>query len=76
METKVLFLNTWLDCPIVIQKRHESIQQKIRESRIHFFYKLKEEEKDCTQERIKFLYLIWVQSNRSNIKLLCSEKVL
>lgn len=73
MNGKVLYLNAWLDCPDVILKRNYAMQDRIREARIHFFYRLKEEGK--TESQALFLYQIWIQKNRSRIKLVLEDNV-
>jgi hypothetical protein len=65
---QVLFLNTWLDCPEVIKKRHQAMQDKISEARVYFFYKLKEE--GNTESKAIYLYMIWIQQNRKRLKVL------
>lgn len=65
--SKVIYLNAWIDCPEVIMKRNYAMQDRISETRIHFFYKLKEEGK--TESQALFLYQIWIQRNRSKLKL-------
>ena len=71
-DSKVIYLNSWLDCPDVILKRNYAMQDKIREARIHFFYKLREE--GSTEERARFLYSDWISKNRQRLKLLKSEQ--
>ena len=63
---RVIYLNRWLDCPDTILRRNYSMQEKITYARNHFFYKLREE--GASEERMKFLYGIWVQKNRKRIK--------
>jgi hypothetical protein len=67
MNSKVIYLNAWLDCPDLILKRNYAMQDKITEARIHFFYKLKEEGK--TESQVLYLYGIWIQKNRKRIRL-------
>jgi hypothetical protein len=71
MNGKVLYLNSWLDCPDLILKRNYALQDRINGARLHFFYKLKEEGK--TQSEALFLYQIWIQKNRSKLKLASSD---
>lgn len=73
MNGQVIYLNAWLDCPDVILRRNYAMQDKIREARIHFFYRLKEEGK--TESQALFLYQIWIQKNRSRIKLVLEDNV-
>jgi len=73
MNGKVIYLNAWLDCPDVILRRNYALQTKITEAKIHFFYKLREE--GCTESRAKFLYEIWIQKNKRNIKLVKNEEI-
>jgi len=68
MNGRVIYLNAWLDCPIVIVKRNSALQEKITEARIHLFYKLREEGK--TQSEALFFYQTWIQKNRKQIRLL------
>jgi hypothetical protein len=64
---RVIYLNSWLDCPDVILKRNYAMQEKISEARIHFFYRLREEGK--TESQTLFFYSLWIQRNRSKIRL-------
>lgn len=68
---KVIYLNSWLDCPDLILRRNYSMQDKINEARIHFFYKCREDGK--TLEETKYLYQVWVKKNKARIKLLKSS---
>lgn len=72
MNGKIIYLNSWLDCPDLILRRNYALQDKINEAKIHFFYKLKEE--GCTESRAKFLYGTWIQKNRKNVRLVRHEK--
>ena len=65
---KVIYLNAWLDCPDVILRRNYALQDKISEARIHFFYRLREE--GTTESRVLYLYSVWIQKNRTRIRLL------
>jgi hypothetical protein len=65
---KVIYLNAWLDCPDVILRRNYALQDKISEARIHFFYRLREE--GTTESRVLYLYSVWIQKNKTRIRLL------
>ena len=67
MTSRVIYLNAWLDCPDVILRRNYELQRKITEAKIHFFYKMKEE--GVSESKKVFLYMAWVQKNRSRLKL-------
>jgi hypothetical protein len=71
MNSKVIYLNAWLDCPDLILRRNYALQDKINEARIHFFYKLREE--GSTEERAVFLYSVWIQKNRKRLRLVPNE---
>lgn len=71
MNGRVIYLNAWLDCPDLILRRNYSMQEKITEAKIHFFYKLKEE--GATEERAIFTYKVWIQKNRAKIKAVPNE---
>lgn len=71
--SKVIYLNAWLDCPDLILRRNYAMQDKISEARVHFFYKLREEGK--TESQALFLYQVWVQKNRSRIRLVENENI-
>lgn len=51
----------------VILRRNYAMQDRIREARIHFFYKAREEGK--TEQETLYLYAIWIQKNRDKLKL-------
>ena len=73
MNGKVIYLNAWLGCPDVILKRNYAMQDKISEARIHFFYKLREEGK--TESEALYLYQVWIQKNRSRVKLVSDNQI-
>ena len=68
---KVIYLNSWLDCPDLILRRNYSMQDKISEARIHLYYKCKEDGK--TIDETRYLYAVWIKNNRERIKLIKSS---
>jgi len=72
MNAKVIYLNAWLDCPDVILRRNYAMQDKITASRNYVFYKLKEEGK--TEQQIVYLFQVWIQKNKTKIKLVGDER--
>lgn len=63
----VIYLNAWLDCPDVILRRNYAMQEKINEARNYVFYKMKQEGK--TESQAIYGYQVWIQKNRSRLKL-------
>lgn len=68
---RVIYLNSWLDCPDLILRRNYAMQDNITGARNHFFYRLREEGK--TESQALYLYQVWIQKNRSKIRLVRNE---
>ena len=73
MTARIIFLNAWLDCPLVILRRNYSMQDKITEARNYVFYKMREERRTASES--SYLYQVWIQKNRARIKLVVEESL-
>lgn len=65
--SKVLYLNAWLNCPDEQLRANYKLQEKIHYAKSEFFYRLKIQGVDNYQ--IMLCYNRWVHSNRDRIKL-------
>jgi hypothetical protein len=67
MKGKVLYLNSWLDCPDDQLRANYKLQEKIHYAKSIFFYRLREQGVNNYQAML--CYDRWVHSNRDRIKL-------
>lgn len=73
MNGRVLFMNTWLDCPDEVKRKHELMQQKIQESKAQFWYKVKEN--NLSPNMSSYYYSLWVKKNKEKLHLIKLDQV-
>lgn len=64
----VVYLNRFLDCSDDELRRNYEMQDRIYRSKVELFYKLRE--KGYKDSDILYMYQVWINKNKSRIKLL------
>ena len=64
----VVYLNQFLDCSDDELRRNYEMQDRIYRSKVELFYKLRE--KGYKDSDILYMYQVWINKNKSRIKLL------
>jgi hypothetical protein len=73
MTAKVIFLNTWLNCPDDQVRFHFRIQNRLNEEKAKFWYGINEMDIDVYQKVL--CYDRWVHSNRDRIKVISGDNL-